>query len=210
MPLLLSCLEHTKGRPFQAFCVLSAVVADDKSKQAALAQMHGVLYVSKMLKPTTVEQEDSGVSPSGEAQKLPHANLAIVHVRKSQLRPHHEFSRICQAFAYCIGVLKCVGPEHEGLINFESNLRVTFEAVQLLHDLLSHDPVSRQPVTVSHSSCVKPALPAGASPSSPSGLRSTSADQDNVWQVVGPFATEARDQQSSRPEHGRLTCAALM
>ncbi|KAL0048081.1 hypothetical protein WJX82_007291 [Trebouxia sp. C0006] len=64
VPLLLSCLEHTKGRPFQAFCVLSAVVADDTSKQAALAQMHGMLHVSKMLKPITVEQEDSGVSPS--------------------------------------------------------------------------------------------------------------------------------------------------
>ena len=91
-----------------------------------------------------------------------------------------------------------------------NNLRIMSEAVQLLQDLLSHDPFSRQPVNVSHSSCVKPALPAGASPSSPTGLRSTSADQDSVWQVVGPCATEARDHQSSRPEHGRLTCAALM
>ena len=78
VPLLLSCLEHTKGRPFQAFCVLSAVVADDTSKQAALALMHGMLHVSKMLKPITVEQEDSGVSPSGEAENLSHASLAIV------------------------------------------------------------------------------------------------------------------------------------
>ncbi len=81
VPLLLSCLEHTKGRPSQAFCVLSAVVADDKSKQAALAQMHGMLYVSKMLKPITVEQEASGICPSCEAQNLPHASLAVV--RKS-------------------------------------------------------------------------------------------------------------------------------
>jgi hypothetical protein len=93
VPLLLSCLEHTKGRPFQAFCVLSAVVADDMSKQAALAQMHGILYVSKMLKPITAEQEDSGVSPSGEAQNLPHASLAIVrNPILASLRPHHGWS----------------------------------------------------------------------------------------------------------------------
>lgn len=67
------------GRPSQAFCVLLAVVADDKAKQAALAQMHGVLYVSKMLKPITVEQEASGTCPSCEAQNVPHASLAFVY-----------------------------------------------------------------------------------------------------------------------------------
>ncbi len=78
VPLLLSCLEHTKGRPSQAFCVLSAVVADDKSKQAALAQMHGMMYVSKMLKPVIMDQKASDICPSRKAQNLPHASLATV------------------------------------------------------------------------------------------------------------------------------------
>ena len=97
------------GRPTQAFCVLSAVVADDKAKQAALAQMHGVLYVSKMLKPITVEQEASGTCSSCEAQNLPHASLALVRKTKfrASSRPHDEWSLscTCQASADCIGVL---------------------------------------------------------------------------------------------------------
>lgn len=80
------------GRPTQAFCVLSAVVADDKAKQAALAQMHGVLYVSKMLKPITVEQEASGTCSSCEAQNLPHASLALVHNPISEPAQDHMMS----------------------------------------------------------------------------------------------------------------------
>lgn len=108
---------------------------------------------------------------------------------------------------------ECAGPEYEGSLidsQFTANLRIALETVQLLEGLLSHDPFSRQSVTVSHSSCVKAALPAGTSPSSPSNLRSTSADQAGDGQVVAACAAEARDQQNSRPEHGRLTRAALM
>ena len=108
VPLLLSCLEHTKGRPFQAFCVLSAVVADDKSKQAALAQMHGMMYVSKMLKPITTEQKASGIWPSGEPRTylMPAWQLYTSPMLLSS-RPHHErsLSGSCQADANCISVL---------------------------------------------------------------------------------------------------------
>ena len=87
----------------------------------------------------------------------------------------------------------------------QNNLKVSLEAAQLLQDLLSHDPFSRQPVTVSHSSPVKPALPAGASPSSPTGLKIASAgDQQS------PVGTENGDHASdSQPEEGRLIHAVL-
>lgn len=78
VPLLLSCLEHTKGMASQAFCILWAIVADDKSKQAALAQMRGMMYVSKMLKPVIMHQKASDIRPSRKAQNLPHASLATV------------------------------------------------------------------------------------------------------------------------------------
>ncbi len=85
------------------------------------------------------------------------------------------------------------------------NLQISLKTAQLLQGLLSHDPFSGQPVTVSHSSCAEPALPAGASPSSPTGLRSTSAgDQQS------PVGAENGDHASdSQPEEGGLTCAVL-
>jgi len=87
----------------------------------------------------------------------------------------------------------------------QNNLKFSLEAARLLQDLLSHDPFSRQPVTVSHSSCVKPALPAGASPSSATSLKPASAgDQQS------PAGAENGDHASdSQLEEGRLTRAVL-
>ena len=87
----------------------------------------------------------------------------------------------------------------------QHNLQVSVKTAQLLQDLLSHDPFSRQPVTVSHSSCVQAALPAGASPRRPTGLRRTSAgDQQS------PVGAENGDNASdSQPEEGGRTRAVL-
>ena len=86
------------------------------------------------------------------------------------------------------------------------NLQILLKTAQLMQDLLSHDPFSRQLVAVSHSSCVQAALPGGASPSSPTGLKTTSAgDQQS------PFVAENGDNASdSQPEEGGLTRAVLL
>ncbi len=67
MPLILSCLERTTIRGYQALCVLLLLVANDKSKQAALARMHGMLHLSKMLRPVAVDNRTTDSHLSSKA-----------------------------------------------------------------------------------------------------------------------------------------------
>ncbi|KAL0048104.1 hypothetical protein WJX82_007753 [Trebouxia sp. C0006] len=68
MPLILSCLERTTIRGYQALCVLLLLVANDKSKQAALARMHGMLHLSKMLRPVAVDNRTTDSHLSRDQQ----------------------------------------------------------------------------------------------------------------------------------------------